>query len=139
MKKKLIQLKESKSDFVFGNCAAIAIGSAFDIPYSAISLICKLVGNDCNNGLTYHECDKLIKKIGEESNKKIEYITNRYSRITYGQLCLLFPKGKYIVMFPTHLSYLENGEIFDSFLVNSNTKVQSMFHNGYPTGWWKII
>lgn len=129
-----IVIHPSKENFCFGNCASTAIASAFKIEFKALKLICSLLKIDVDNGMSFFECKKLINLIGENYGIYVTYTPN-YGKVTYEQMLFLLNKGKYIAMFDEHLSYSENGEIYDSYFRppwGNDIKKEK------PTGWWKI-
>lgn len=131
-KKTDIIIHPSKEQFIYGNCASVAICSAFGIEWRAFKTICALMKMDISEGLSFFECKKLINRLSSSYDTKIEYIPN-YAKVKYYQMLLLLNKGKYIVMFHNHLSYAENGEVFDGYYQGSE---KAKFY--IPTGWWKI-
>lgn len=134
-KKKEIVVHPSKEEFKFGNCAAIAICSAFNVPFSALKLITSLIKLDIRDGLSFFECKKVINMLAKANSLiDTEYVPN-VGNITFKQQLLLFNKGKYITMFSRHISYSENGEIYDSYFAGDVIKE---YEDAIPTGWWKI-
>lgn len=133
-KKDEIVAHPSKEQFYFGNCASIAICSAFDIPYKALKAITILLKLNINDGLSFFECKKIINLLSEAYSKHVEYCPN-YSNITFQQQLLVLNKETIITMFDGHLSYSENGEIYDSYMHEDNLAI---YLKKCPTGWWKL-
>lgn len=136
MKKKEIKIRESKSDFVYGSCATIAIASAFGYPYKAVSTICHALGIIDKMGLDFFKCKRVINFISQNGGFKAEYFPND-AKIAYFQLILL-RKEKLIVVFDHHLSFAENGVIYDSFLQKGDDDLAKEYLTLKPTGWWII-
>ncbi len=131
MRKKIIRLEESKSEFSFGNCAFIAIGSAFDIPNKSLVVICNILGINHIEGMSFWECKKLINEIAKGYNKKVLYKPN-YLNLTYQHLAILFEDVSIIAMFPKHLSLCEKGTIYDTYMNTIEVREWK------PTGYWTI-
>ena len=134
-----VNVHPSKENFRFGNCATIAICQAFDISMNAFRAISKLMkvryyedDND-EDGLSFFECKKLINLLSDSCGCTSKYVHNT-EKVTYPQMLLLLNKGKYLTMFDIHLSFAENGEVFDSYYYGW----ASGFKKAKPTGWWKI-
>lgn len=130
-----INVHVSREKFSFGNCASIAICQAFDVPYNAFKAICKAtkIKSYDDMGLLFSECKKLINLLSSSCQCTSDYIPNK-GKITYVQMLLLLNEGKYLVMFDEHLSFSENGEVYDSFFYY----LPIDFKQAKPTGWWKI-
>lgn len=124
----MILLRPSLDNFVFGNCAIIAIGQLFDSRQKWIELMARLCGiKEPEDGLTFFECKKVINKIGELfGNQQYEYVTNS-TGLTYKQIVWVYDRG--IVMFDEHLSFFKDKEVFDSYM-----RPHEMYNK--PTGFW---
>lgn len=133
-KTKELIIHPSKTEFYFGNCASIAICSAFGIPYIALRTITFMLKLNINEGLSFFECKEIINLIAKANGKNAEYVPN-YTNVTFKQMLLLLNNGKYITMFGNHISYSENGEVYDTYIDNMGQKEREEL---VPTGWWKI-
>lgn len=135
-----VRVYPSKDKFRFGNCATIAICQAFDIPFNAFVAICRAMKiktdetNDDSKGLSFFECKRIIHLLSDSCKCTSKYIPNT-GKVTYAQMLLLLNKGKYLVMFNIHLSFAQDGEIYDSYFRGFN---ENSFKKTKPTGWWKI-
>ena len=125
-----VPLNPPKEDFRFGNCAAIAISQAFSIPFWVVNIISRSLKFNIHEGLDYWQCKKLIDRISHQSSSSNEYVSNK-TNVRYIQLAVLL-KGRYLVMFHNHLSYMENGQIYDRYFDEEDILKIT------PTGWWEI-
>jgi len=131
--KKEIKIERPKFNFYYGNCCSLALTQGFDISIDVLLLAFNLLKfKNPNEGLTFFECKKIIEELVIwKYHRKIKYQTNEAS-ITFAQMSVLMKTGKYIVIFDEHMSYLENGVIFDRFYDRKE------MYQVKPTGWWKI-
>lgn len=137
---KKVDIKPSLGDFFkYGNCALIAIGDAFDIPEKPLKALCLAMGitpcseNDDEDGLTFQDCNKVIRHLSKVYNYEGRYIRNK-DKITYETLALS-TGSKLLVVFDYHLSFCENHIIFDSYFYSH---IPSKVLSKIPTGWWKL-
>lgn len=147
MKSISIHIEPSKNyKFDFGNCATIAISQGFGIPFFTLRCICEsFKWKKWREGITFNQCRRLINFLSKQTGDKAEYISNK-AGIKYYQFVTLFNKGKWIVMFDEHLSYCENGIIYDSWLddmtksiyTEGRTRLKVIIYKVPPVGWWKI-
>lgn len=140
IKKEEIKIHKSKEECSFGCCAAVAICSAFDIPGKSLNIICDVLGiSEINKGLNFWECKKIINRIAKSCKCNVIYHPNK-AKVTFKQMIMLLSSGAYVIMFGNHLSYMENGELYDSFLYKEyegDTQAEKYLAKK-PTGWWKI-
>jgi len=134
-KKAVIIVHPSKEEFKYGNCAAVAICSAFSVPFTALKLINSLIKLDIRDGLSFFECKKVINMLAKVNNMLETEYTPNHTNVTFKQMLTLFNRGKYITMFSRHISYSENGEIYDSYFQEGSMEE---YENSIPTGWWRI-
>lgn len=140
------EIKISKArdkDFTYGNCALIAIANAFNTSPSAIH--CLFLAIKCKHpekGVSFRECQKVLYILSKSYYQYVNYFTNP-NKITYRQFCSIFKKGKYLFNFDEHLSYMEDGIIYDSFIYinivsKANLDKNLDYINLPPKGYWKI-
>lgn len=133
-----IQINPGKGEFRYGSCASIAICSAFNIQYIPFKVICGLLKiGPVNEGLAFHECRKVINLLGKYYKRPIIYIPNEVN-LTYGQLLFVQNRSRFLVVFDEHLSYAEDGAIYDSFILESEGGAAQWLLE-IPTGWWRIL
>lgn len=137
-KQPIVSINTSKIDFAYGNCAALAISSAFGLNWMAIKTICKLLKIDYKEGMTFWECKRLINILAKSNHDRIKYHPN-LAKLEYWQMITVFNRGKYIPVFDEHLSYLEEGQVYDTFLQEILLSPDGKkFLKTKPIGWWKI-
>lgn len=124
-------------DFKYGNCACIAISNAFDLNWTSIKTICKILKIDYNEGLTFWECKKVINLLAENSYKIAIYRPN-VAVLEYWQLIALMNKGKYLTVFNEHLSYMENGVLYDTYISYQLPHEKTEYLKRKFTGYWEI-
>jgi len=133
----IVPLEISKNDFRFGSCAGIAISQAFDMQTREFDVVMKLLKVDYDDGLTFWECNRVIKQLCE-----LFYYTSRYrpnnASLKYVHLVHLLDKGKFVYMFDHHISYVEDGTIYDSYWAMNREDERNKVAHYQPTGWWEI-
>ena len=133
MRKKIeIQINDSKEEFKFGCCATVAISAAFNMNAHSIAVVLRLLKfKEWYDGLTFFQIKRLINVLDPVG--RWTYVPNN-AQVRYNQLIILFKDKSLIVMFSEHLSYVEKGQIYDSYLINALDR--EGWINAKPTGWW---
>jgi hypothetical protein len=133
MEKHAVILQPPKmGDFLYGGCATLAFAGAFDTPPQAIKIIISLMGiRNSHKGMTFDQCKKVIYKLSREFSKKVEYKTNP-TKLNYVDFAYSHKFGRYLIIFDEHLSYMEDGVIYDGFFEKEE------LDRKIPTGWWKL-
>lgn len=135
--------------FIYGNCVSVALAQAFGIPAPALRIIFKSLGMKIEDGCSFWECTKIITLLCKSFSFRVKYVPN-VTKVTYKQLASVLNEGKVLSMFNIHLSYMEDGKIFDSYF-HYNTDEESsiemkesairMMQQAFlqkPIGWWII-
>ncbi len=127
-----IRVVDPNDGFSYGNCAVKAITRAFRINQYLTREIFTLMGVDFNDGCTWRQCNKCIESLCRIQGKVCKYHTNR-NHISFTKFYKSHKKGKYLLNFPIHLSYLSGGTMYDSFMDDESFRTSKLM------GWWQII
>lgn len=108
-------------NFRFGNCALIAIGSAFNLKLNFLELMCKHNKIRYKRGMTDSNIKKLINILSDLFDYQIRLIPGFMLKFNE----IHFNKNKiYIIAIEEHLFTLKKGRISDSFLYRYSEKIQ---------------
>lgn len=114
--------------FKFGNCATIAIAQAFNTSEYTVEVLFRSINANPLLGVTHYEVRKVVHLLKE---KKIPYNSTKRSLYSFTKK---YNKGKYLLSLDNHLTYLEDGVLYDAFY--SNFKAWLM--KAHLLGYWKL-
>lgn len=133
--REIFMITNSKVNFSFGNCAAVAIAGAFELPLWFVNEQFRARGilDPATDGVTFNDCQSVIYGLGRRSGRKVVHRKLHYL-INYNGISKIMMDGTYIVHFDEHLSLLQDGVVYDDYFIDNPIR----FKQWVPCGWWVI-
>lgn len=114
------------SEFIYGNCAPLAISQFFNVSYKFTEQLFYLIGANPNKGVDIFQVKKIIKLLSSARTSKnlihkVHYYKNT-EKLDLESFCEKHKTGKFLLNLPEHIVYGCDGDIYDSFLSGGNIR-----------------